>query len=190
MFGAFVRSGDFQARAGVNLGMKLELGVEVDGDEQGMQLALEAAREARKRDEVPVGAVVVLEGRVVGIGWNGTRGGKDPTAHAEVVAIRQAAGVVGAQRMPGATLFCTVEPCFMCAGAASHARVARIVFAIRDPKFGACGSLGDVPGHPALNHRSSVSEGLFADEARALMVEFFRAKRRVARGETTDGPTD
>jgi tRNA(adenine34) deaminase len=131
-----------------------------------------------------VGAVVVLEGRVIGIGWNGTRKGMDPTAHAEVLAIRQAAGSLGAQRMPGATLYCTVEPCFMCAGAASHARVARIVFAIRDPKFGACGSLGDVPGHPALNHRSSVSEGLCADEARALMVDFFREKRRAARGES------
>ncbi len=168
----------------MNDGAKLELGVDVANDEAGMALALAAAHEARARDEVPVGAVVVLEGRVIGIGWNGTRKGMDPTAHAEVLAIRQAAGSLGAQRMPGATLYCTVEPCFMCAGAASHARVARIVFAIRDPKFGACGSLGDVPGHPALNHRSSVSEGLCADEARALMVDFFREKRRAARGES------
>lgn len=158
----------------------LELGLAVPDDLAGMRLALVAARRALADDEVPVGAVVVLDGRVIGRGWNGTRRGADPTGHAEILALREAARTVGAQRLPGAALYCTVEPCFMCAGAASHARVARIVFAVRDPKFGACGSLGDVPRHPGLNHRSEVVEGLCADEARELLVGFFRSKRRAA----------
>jgi len=156
----------------------LELGAVVPDDLAGMRLALAAARRALADDEVPVGAVVALDGRVIGRGWNATRRRADPTGHAEILALREAAEVVGAQRLPGAVLYCTVEPCFMCAGAASHARVARIVFAVRDPKFGACGSLGDVPRHPGLNHRSQVDEGLCADEARDLLVGFFRSKRR------------
>ncbi|MEZ5978885.1 MAG: tRNA adenosine(34) deaminase TadA [Planctomycetota bacterium] len=156
-------------------------------DERFMSEALEEALRARAIDEVPIGAVVVLDGVVIGRGHNRTRTGKDPTAHAEMAALREAAAHVGAQRIVGATLYCTVEPCFMCAGAASHARVARIVFGVRDPKFGACGSLGDVPAHPGLNHRSDVVEGVRAEACRDLIVAFFREKRDLARRARSEG---
>jgi tRNA(adenine34) deaminase len=146
-------------------------------DEVFMDLALAEAESARDADEVPVGAVVVLEGKVIGRGHNRTRRDADPTAHAEVLALRQAARTVGAQRLPGAVVYTTVEPCFMCAGALSHARVARVVWAVRDPKFGGCASLGQVLTDPRLNHRAEIVEGLRADEARDLLQEFFRSKR-------------
>lgn len=149
-------------------------------DEAFMAEALAEARAALAIDEVPVGAVVVIDGRVVGRGHNRTRGDLDPTAHAEVRAIQDAATTIGDQRLRDAVLYSTVEPCFMCAGAASHARVARIVFGVRDPKFGACGSIGDVPREDRLNHVSEVTEGVLAEEARELMVGFFRAKREEA----------
>jgi tRNA(adenine34) deaminase len=146
-------------------------------DERFMRLALEEARAARGRDEVPVGAVVVLEGQVVGRGSNRTRADLDPTAHAELLALRAAARAVGAARLPGAVLYTTVEPCFMCAGAAVHARVARVVWGVRDPKFGGCASLGQVLTEPRANHRAEITEGVLADEARALLQEFFQSKR-------------
>lgn len=142
-----------------------------------MELALAEARRARAQDEVPVGAVVVLDGQVCGRGHNRTRADVDPTAHAEIVALRDAARRVGAARLPGAVLYTTVEPCFMCAGAAIHARVGRVVWGVRDPKFGGCASLGRVLDDPRANHRAEVSEGVLADEARDLMQEFFRSKR-------------
>ncbi|QDU85756.1 tRNA-specific adenosine deaminase [Planctomycetes bacterium Pla163] len=153
-------------------------------DERFMGAALDEARRALQIDEVPVGAVVVVDGVIVGRGHNRTRTDTDPTAHAEVLAIRDATRTVGDQRLRGGTLYSTVEPCFMCAGAASHARVERIVFGVRDPKFGACGSLGDVPGHPGLNHASAVREGVAAEACRELMVGFFRSKRAAARSAT------
>ena len=146
-------------------------------DESFMELALEEARQAEREDEVPIGAVVVLDGRVVASAHNLTRTRRDPTAHAELIAIQRAAQAVGAMRIPGATVYTTVEPCFMCAGALSHARVARVVWGVRDPKFGACASLGNVLGDPRLNHRALQREGVGADEARRLMQEFFRRKR-------------
>jgi tRNA(adenine34) deaminase len=142
-----------------------------------MLLALEEARAARDRDEVPVGAVVVLAGQVVGRGSNRTRGDADPTGHAELEALRAAARAVGAARLPGAVLYTTVEPCFMCAGAAIHARVARVVWGVRDPKFGGCASLGQVLSEPRANHRAEITEGVLADQARALLLEFFQSKR-------------
>ena len=142
-----------------------------------MGLALEQARLARDIDEVPIGAVVVLEGQVIGRGHNLTRGGMDPTAHAEMVAIAAAARTVQAQRLVGATVFTTVEPCFMCAGALLHARVARVVWGVRDSKFGGCVSLGNLLCDPRLNHRAEITEGVCADEARALLQTFFREKR-------------
>jgi tRNA(adenine34) deaminase len=142
-----------------------------------MELALAEARRARAQDEVPVGAVVVLDGEVCGRGHNRTRTDVDPTAHAEIVALRDAARRVGAARLPGAVLYTTVEPCFMCAGAAVHARVGRVVWGVRDPKFGGCASLGQVLDDPRANHRAEVTEGVLADEARDLMQEFFRSKR-------------
>jgi len=142
-----------------------------------MGLALEQARAARDQDEVPVGAVLVVDGEVVGRGHNRTRSGADPTLHAEIVAVRQAAAALGVQRLVGATVYTTVEPCFMCAGALSHARVARVVWGVRDPKFGGCVSLGSVLSDPRLNHRAEVEEGVRAEEARTLLTTFFQSKR-------------
>jgi tRNA(adenine34) deaminase len=153
-----------------------------NSDRDFMACALDEARAAEREDEVPVGAVVVLEGRIVGRGHNRTRGECDPTAHAEIVALRQAALAVGAQRLVGATVYTTVEPCFMCAGALLHGRVARVVWAVRDPKFGACASLGRVLSDDRLNHQVQIEEGLCADEARELLRQFFERKRAAARG--------
>jgi tRNA(adenine34) deaminase len=146
-------------------------------DEQGMALALAAARDAEAEDEVPIGAIVVMDGLVIGRGHNLTRTRSDPTAHAEMIAISEAARSTRAMRLPGAVVYTTVEPCFMCAGALSHARVARVVWAVRDPKFGGCVSLGDVLSDPRLNHRIEFTEGVRADEARALLQQFFQKKR-------------
>ncbi|MHC4376650.1 MAG: nucleoside deaminase [Planctomycetota bacterium] len=144
-----------------------------DLDRQGMAWALEEARRARELDEVPIGAVLLdADGRLLGRGHNRTRTDVDPSAHAEVQAIRAAAAASGAPRLPGALLYTTVEPCFMCAGLLIHARVARVVWGTRDPKFGGCASLGAVLDHPGTNHRARWDEGL----------SFFREKRRAARG--------
>ena len=152
-----------------------------------MREALSAAREAETADEVPIGAVVVLDGECIGRGSNRTRAVADPTGHAEMHAIRAAARHVGAQRVVGATVYTTVEPCFMCAGALLHARVARVVWAVRDPKFGACASLGTVLSDTRLNHQIEISEGVCADEARSLLVEFFQSKRRATAKGRTEG---
>lgn len=156
----------------------------VANDAEGMELALAEAHAACAEDEVPVGAVVVLEGLVLARGHNQTRALCDPTAHAEVLALRRAAEVAGAGRLVGATVYTTVEPCFMCAGALSHARVARVVWAVRDPKFGGVVSLGAVLTDPRMNHRCQIAEGERADEVRQLMREFFEDKRRKARDNT------
>jgi len=144
--------------------------------ESFMRLALEAARRARDADEVPVGAVVVLGGAVVGTGFNRPIGAIDPTAHSEILALREAARATGNYRLPGATLYVTVEPCLMCVGAIVHARVATVVYGVADPKGGAVRSLLD-PGALPLNHRFEVVEGVLADECRALLQEFFRSRR-------------
>ena len=146
-------------------------------DEGFMGEALAEARAAAAADEVPIGAVVVLAGRIVGRGHNRTRRDRDPTQHAEMVALRAAARELAAQRLVGATVYTTVEPCFMCAGALSHARVARVVWGVRDPKFGACASLGTVLTDGLLNHRAQVVEGVRADQARELLQSFFQSKR-------------
>jgi tRNA(Arg) A34 adenosine deaminase TadA len=147
-----------------------------------MDLALAEARLAEAEEEVPVGAVLVScdaagERAVVARAHNRTRALHDPTAHAELLAVREAAARLGSERLTGATLYCTVEPCFMCAGALVHARVARVVWAVRDPKFGGAASLGHVFDHPRSNHRIPWAEGVRADEARSLLQEFFRKKR-------------
>jgi tRNA(adenine34) deaminase len=142
-----------------------------------MRLALSEAHAAERVDEVPIGAVVVLDGRLVARAHNLTRTRCDPTAHAEILALSKAARKLGAQRLPGAVVYTTVEPCFMCAGALSHARVARVVWGVRDPKFGGCVSLGHVLSDARLNHRAETTEGVCADEARALLQQFFRKKR-------------
>ena len=143
-----------------------------------MRAALEQAREARRRDEVPVGAVVVLEGRIVGMGFNQPIASADPTAHAEIVALRDAARATGNYRLTGATLYVTVEPCLMCVGAMEHARVETLVYGAPEPKAGAVASTQRAHEHPALNHRIAVVGGVLEDECRAILQEFFREKRQ------------
>jgi tRNA(adenine34) deaminase len=153
------------------------------GDDACMAIALEEARRAWDEDEVPVGAVIVsapdekAERRILARAHNRPRASCDPTAHAEILAIREAARRIGYQRLDGCTIYCTVEPCFMCAGALVHARVKRAVWGVRDPKFGGGGSLGNALCHERANHRVETTEGVRAEEARALMQEFFRSKR-------------
>jgi tRNA(adenine34) deaminase len=143
-----------------------------------MEHALALAEAAETCGEVPVGAVLVDQaGRVLGEGMNRVITDADPTAHAEIVALRAAATVVGNYRLPGTTLYVTLEPCAMCAGALVHARVARVVFAARDPRAGAGGSVLQVLDHPALNHRCIVEQGPLGDEAGDRLRAFFRARR-------------
>jgi tRNA(adenine34) deaminase len=153
----------------------------VERDREWMQLALEEARAAEAADEVPVGAVLVLDGVVVARDHNRTRERRDPTAHAEMLVLSRTASALQAQRLLGATLYCTVEPCLMCAGALLHARVERVVWAVRDPKFGGCRSLAELLDHPRANHRVRQAEGVCAEESRALLQAFFRKKRSDAR---------
>ena len=143
-----------------------------------MRAALEQAREARRRNEVPVGAVVVLDGRIVGAGFNQPIGTHDPTAHAEIRAMREAARAVGNYRLTGATLYVTVEPCLMCVGAMVHARIATLVYGAPEPKAGAVVSTMRAHEHEALNHRIAVVGGVLEDECRTEMQEFFREKRK------------
>jgi tRNA(adenine34) deaminase len=146
-------------------------------DEQFMRQALEEARRAAKAGEVPVGAVVTLDGRVIASAANRTITDGDPTAHAEIVALRAAAKTLGNYRLAGATLYVTLEPCAMCAGALVHARVARLVYGCDDPKVGAVNWCLRVLEHPMLNHRVEVTSGVLADESAALLSEFFEARR-------------
>ncbi len=147
-----------------------------------MREALSLARQAGERGEVPVGAVVVFEGRVVGRGANAREAARDPTAHAELLAIQEAARTLGRWRLSGATLVVTLEPCAMCAGAMVLARIDRLVYGASDPKAGAAGSLMDLTADPRLNHRFPVERGLLADEAGELLRAFFRARRPGANG--------
>ncbi len=146
-------------------------------DERFMREAIVEAQRARDRDEVPVGAVVVLDGVIVGRGFNHPIGSHDPTAHAEIVALREAAGTVGNYRLPGADLFVTVEPCLMCAGALVHARIRRLVYGAPEPRTGAAGSAIPVLDDPALNHRVEVVGGVLEEECRQLMQAFFASRR-------------
>ena len=147
-------------------------------DDSGfMGLALDLAREAGAAGEVPVGALIVLDGEVVGRGRNQPIGRHDPTAHAEVMALRDAAARLGNYRLPGATLYATLEPCAMCAGAIMHARVGRVVFGARDPKTGAAGSVIDLFAESRLNHHTTVLGGVLADECGSLLSGFFAARR-------------
>ena len=143
-----------------------------------MRLALDEARAAEAAGEVPVGAIVVSPtGEVLARANNRVLRDHDPTAHAEIVALRAAGIALANYRLLDCTLFCTLEPCAMCAGAILHARIARLVYAAPDPKAGACGSVLSVMNHPALNHRVEVASSLLADESSALLTNFFRARR-------------
>lgn len=149
----------------------------IAADERHMQAALELARQAATLDEVPVGAVVVIDGEIVGRGFNQPIGRSDPTSHAEVMALRDAAAKLGNYRLPGATLYVTLEPCVMCAGAIMHARIARVVFGARDPKTGAAGSVVDLFAEGRLNHHAELTSGVLAEECGALLSGFFAARR-------------
>jgi tRNA(adenine34) deaminase len=143
-----------------------------------MRAALELAHDAAAAGEVPVGAVVVSEGEIVGRGYNHPISGHDPTAHAEIAAMREAAQRLGNYRLGGCELFVTLEPCVMCAGAIMHARIARVIYGAADPKTGACGSVVDLFGELRLNHHAVVTGGVLAPESAALLQGFFAARRR------------
>ena len=150
---------------------------DVRTDERWMRRALDLARQAEQAGEVPVGAVLVLDGAVVGEGWNHNINANDPSAHAEVQALRDAGRRLGNYRFPGATLYVTLEPCVMCAGAIVHARIARVVYGATDPKTGAAGSVFDTLVSERHNHRVEVEGGLLAGEAGDLLRAFFRSRR-------------
>ena len=153
-------------------------GIDNQSDLDYMHLALTEARAAEAAGEVPVGAIVVSpSGEILARGNNRVLRDHDPTAHAEIIAIRAAGLALANYRLTGCTLYCTLEPCAMCAGAILHARIARLVYAAPDPKAGACGSVLSVMNHPALNHRVQIVSGLLADESSALLTTFFRARR-------------
>ena len=147
-----------------------------------MQLALEQAQLAWNAGEVPVGAVVVRDGVVIAVGRNAPIGSSDPTAHAEIVALRAAAAALGNYRLPGCELYVTLEPCVMCAGAMLHARLARVVYGAADPKTGAGGSVINVFEQGQLNHQTALEGGVMALEAGAMLRGFFAERRRALRG--------
>ena len=147
-------------------------------DETYVQLALEQARLAAEAGEVPVGAIVVYEGEVIATGQNFVLRNLDPTAHAEIVALRAAAQHLNNYRLTGCELYTTLEPCSMCAGAIIHARISRLVYAAADPKAGAAGSVLSVINHPQLNHQMEITSGVLADECGDLLRTFFRERRQ------------
>ena len=149
-------------------------------DDSGMRAALREARDSLARDEVPVGCVVVHDGMVVGRGHNQVEALQDATAHAEIVAIGAASNALGSWRLTDCSLYVTLEPCAMCAGAIVLARLGRLVYGASDPKAGACGSVLDVIGEPRLNHRVPVTRGVLEPECGELLREFFRRKRKAA----------
>lgn len=142
-----------------------------------MRRALELAGRAARADEVPVGAVVVYEDAVIGEGWNRPVATHDPSAHAEIMALREAGLRLKNYRLPGAIMYVSLEPCAMCAGALIHARLAKLVYAVADPKSGACGSVFNLLQSPQLNHRVQAEQGPLAAPCRALLRDFFRARR-------------
>jgi tRNA(adenine34) deaminase len=149
-------------------------------DEVWMRQALDLAQQAAEQGEVPVGALLVSDGVVIGTGWNQPIAAHDPTAHAEIMALRSAAQQIGNYRLTGSTLYVTLEPCVMCAGAIIHARVARVVFGAADPKTGAAGSVFDTLLSPLHNHRVEVTGGVLAEQCGMLLKTFFQARRQSA----------
>ena len=145
-----------------------------------MELALAEARMAAEAGEVPVGALVINNGEIIGRAGNRNLRDHDPTAHAEILALRQAAQHLGNHRLTGCTLYATIEPCAMCAGALIHARVARLVYGSKDPKAGAAGSILEVINHPRLNHKMEVVPGVLGDRCSEILQDFFRRRREQA----------
>jgi tRNA(adenine34) deaminase len=158
-------------------------------DERWMRHALAEAERADQEDEVPVGAVVVWDGRIIGRGHNRIEGLQDPTAHAEILAIGAAAASLKSWRLEGASIYVTVEPCAMCAGALVLSRMQRLVFGARDPKAGACGSVLNIVQNSRLNHRLEVTEGVLAEEATQRLQTFFR-RRRIRKNEDSRKPEE
>jgi len=150
----------------------------MDSDERYMDLALLEAKKAEAAGEVPVGAVIVFGDAVIARGFNQPISARDPTAHAEIIALREAALQLGNYRLAGAAMYCTVEPCMMCSGAMIHARIARLAFGTPDPRAGSAGSIYNVLTDPRLNHRVDVVSGIREDDCAELLREFF-AKRRM-----------
>lgn len=146
--------------------------------ETTMREALAQARQAADAGEVPVGAVVVMEGKIIGRGWNAPISGHDPSAHAEIRAMRDAASRLGNYRLPECDLYVTLEPCLMCSGAIMHARIRHVFYGAADPKTGACGSVFDAFSLEKLNHHTTVTGGVLAGECGALLSQFFAARRR------------
>lgn len=157
-----------------------------DPDEQFMRRAIDAAMIAEENGDVPIGAVIVHRNQVIGRAWNQREQLNDPTAHAEIIALTQAASSIGSWRLHGCTIYVTLEPCPMCAGALVLGRLDRLVYGCPDPKTGACGSLYDIVRDERLNHRLEVTSGVLADECAALLQDFFR-QRRSSRNDTTQG---
>jgi len=147
------------------------------GDIHWMQRALGLAEKAKAHDEVPVGAVIVLDDQIIGGGWNQPISSDDPTAHAEIMALRDAGKKIGNYRLPNATIYVTLEPCTMCAGAIIHARLSRLVYAVDDLKTGACGSVFNLLQTEELNHRVEIEKGVMEEECRSLIQSFFKDKR-------------
>jgi len=161
-----------------------------EADAAYMGMALAEARKAWAAGEVPVGAVVVKDGAVVAVGFNQPIGRHDPTAHAEIVALRAAAEKLGNYRLPGCELYVTLEPCAMCSGAMMHARLSRVVYAAPDPKTGVCGSILDLFAIEQLNHHAEVVGGVLADEAAAMLRGFFAERRAARKAAPASGEAD
>jgi len=146
-------------------------------DKDFMQRAFELAKKAEAQDEVPVGTVIVYQDKIIGEGWNQPISSDDPTAHAEIMALRDAGEKIGNYRLPDATIYVTLEPCTMCAGAIIHARLAKLVYAVDDPKTGACGSVFNLLQTEELNHKVEIEKGVMEEECRSLIQSFFKEKR-------------
>ncbi len=153
------------------------MSLETATDDHWMRCALELAQQAQAEGEVPVGALVILDHQIIGEGWNQPIGLSDPSAHAEITALRDAARRQNNYRLPGATLYVTLEPCVMCVGAIMHARIARVVYGAADPKTGAAGSMFELLGSDKFNHRVAVTRGVLADQCAELLRNFFQSRR-------------
>lgn len=147
-------------------------------DEDWMQYVLSLAKKAEQQDEVPIGAILVMDGECIAEGWNKPISSNDPTAHAEIMALRAASEQLQNYRLPDTTLYVTLEPCVMCAGALIHARVARVVYGANDPKAGAAGSVFDLLGTDKLNHKIDITRGVMKDECASLLTSFFQRRRK------------
>ena len=150
----------------------------MNNDQKWMQRAFELAQKAESHDEVPVGAIIVYEDQIIGEGWNQPISSNDPTAHAEIMALRDAGSKIGNYRLTNAVMYVTLEPCAMCACAMVHARLSRLVYAVDDPRTGACGSVFNLLQTEELNHKIEIEKGILADECRSLIQTFFKNKRK------------